>query len=127
MAIQITEKLLSEKARKFLSKAPSKSQFLRDAIEFYVNSVDPTNTSELCIQGVLMKRLNEKTKELEEIKEIVSSIKNTIASPSFRMVVSDTKNTYVNNNNDTVNKGKQDDDNNDNNNKKVIIPSCYDD
>ena len=36
MGIQITEKGLSSKARKALSNAKNKSQFLREAIEFYV-------------------------------------------------------------------------------------------
>lgn len=37
MAIQINEKHLSSKAKKALNNAKNKSQFLRDAIEFYVN------------------------------------------------------------------------------------------
>lgn len=65
MAIQISEKLLSEKARKALSNAVSKSQFLRDAIEFYVNSMDAKNTDNFSIQGTLIK-------EIEELKNMVA-------------------------------------------------------
>lgn len=39
LAIQIDEKLLSEEAKYFLRNAKNKSQFLRDALEFYVRNI----------------------------------------------------------------------------------------
>lgn len=60
MAIQISENNLSEKAKKALSNAKNKSQFMRDAIEYYVDSQYP---------GLLPELLD----EIKEVKKIVSS------------------------------------------------------
>lgn len=61
MSIQISESKLSPEARKALQNAKSKSQFMRDAIEFYVKNRDASSDSEL---------LN----DIREIKNMLSKL-----------------------------------------------------
>lgn len=67
MAIQIDEKLLSPEAKQALENAKSKSKFVRDAIEAYVNSKF---------------YLSEFTKEIKDLlSDITSNDKNSNVQP----------------------------------------------
>lgn len=63
MAIQISEKNLSPKAQKALNNAVNKSQFLRDAIEFYVSREYPEAAPDPEIKN-----------DIKEIKELLLRI-----------------------------------------------------
>lgn len=73
MAIQISEKFLSPRAIAALNKAPNKSQFLRDAIEYYVNR-GPVNISSR-IPGI--SDISDLRDDIKDIKELLSSIAGT--------------------------------------------------
>lgn len=79
MAIQISENKLSPKARKALANAKSKSQFLRDALEFYVSrdDVDSSLSSEIS---------PELTSLVSEIKELKSLMKEIATRPVGELV-----------------------------------------
>lgn len=74
MAIQISEDKLSEKARKALKNSKNKSQFLRDAIEFYVSSQMP-----------------EILTELKEIKQLIISNSQAFQAFSEQAAVNEAK------------------------------------
>lgn len=74
MAIQISEGKLSEKARKALKNSKNKSQFLRDAIEFYVSSQMP-----------------EILTELKEIKQLIISNSQAFQAFSEQAAVNEAK------------------------------------
>lgn len=68
LAIQISEKHLSKEARNALANAKNKSQFLRNALEFYVKSItvadkDSDNSNFLHNSEVI--------KDIKEIKDIL--------------------------------------------------------
>lgn len=69
MAIQITEKLLSAKAQKALNNAVNKSQFLRDAIEYYVNREPQATASTASIDPDIRN-------DIQEIKELLQKLTN---------------------------------------------------
>jgi len=74
LAIQISEGKLSEKARKALKNSKNKSQFLRDAIEFYVSSQMP-----------------EILTELKEIKQLIISNSQAFQAFSEQAAVNEAK------------------------------------
>lgn len=67
MAIQITEKHLSPEAKKALDNAVNKSQFLRDAIEFYVRRGQVSECENVGENTTLRE-------ELKEIKSILAQL-----------------------------------------------------
>jgi predicted DNA-binding protein len=75
MGIQITEDKLSEKAKEELKNCKSKSQYLRDAIEYYVQykHVDVE---------VILKEVEVLKRDLKEGQEqIISLLKNSSVIP----------------------------------------------
>lgn len=83
MGIQIDEKLLSEDVKKVLHNVKNKSQFLRDALEFYVKNMNTVNNSSG--ECNLNKDLIEDIKDIKSMLLEISkgSNVNTIESPSI--------------------------------------------
>jgi|LSQX01.3.fsa_nt_gb hypothetical protein len=88
MAIQISEKFLSPRAVAALNKAPNKSQFLRDAIEYYVNR-GPVNISSR-IPGI--SDASELQSDIKDIKELLNRIVDTTSVSAAEVSVSQIEN-----------------------------------
>jgi hypothetical protein len=88
MAIQISEKFLSPRAVAALNKAPNKSQFLRDAIEYYVNR-GPVNISSR-IPGV--SDASELQSDIKDIKELLNRIVDTTSVSAAEVSASQIEN-----------------------------------
>lgn len=79
MAIQISEDKLSENARSYLKKAKSKSQFLRDALEYYTKAL--MNVGNENSENNANYIDEEVAKDIKEIKEIVLKLSLTNNKP----------------------------------------------
>jgi len=77
MGIQISEDKLSPRAQAALRNAKSKSQFLRDAIEFYVSrDMDSMNT----LLSELMEEIKALRKMLSSSQQIIAAYNESAAS-----------------------------------------------
>lgn len=77
MGIQISEHKLSPRAQAALRNAKSKSQFLRDAIEFYVSrDMDSMNT----LLSELMEEIKALSKMLSSSQQIIAAYNESAAS-----------------------------------------------
>lgn len=132
MAIQISESKLSDLARTELNKSKNKSQFLRDAIEYYVRRGDKESFTE-------SPRTNNNNEKIEkDIREIKEMLTNLTTLPQLDII----KSMSVNNEkieeisveeieeNTEIKNIKYIDDDSKNEEieiiKNVSIPSCYD-
>lgn len=126
MAIQISEKGLSPEAKRALNNAKNKSQFMRDAIEYYVKSGNIQDTVEISCDSEIKE-------DIKEIKEILKNL--SINRSALESVTSlDSSLNEIENNNDeetiissSIGEGgneeiiETDDELDD-----VEIPDCYD-
>lgn len=128
MAIQISEKHLSPEAKRALSNAKNKSQFMRDAIEFYVRRGFDKENIEVSCDSEIRKDIKEVKQEIKELKEILKNL-NTVTvnetAASIENIVNDLNDTKLDEDkeeNKSEVKGdieKKDDLDN------VEIPDCY--
>jgi len=89
VSIQINETKLSPEARKALQNSKSKSQFMRDAIEFYVKHRQTTNTTDPEIKEDI-KQIKEMLKKLCTEGTKVSFTEN-ISSEEVRTEITNEK------------------------------------
>lgn len=127
MAIQISEKHLSPEAKRALNNAKNKSQFMRDAIEYYVKSEKIQNAVETsCYSDI-----KEDIKEIKEMLKSLSVNRNVLESITS---LDGSLNEIENNNNEEIiiNNSMGEGDNEeiieiDNDElDDVEIPDCYD-
>lgn len=78
MAIQINEKHLSPEATQALQNAKSKSQFLRDAVEFYVSKEGETS--------ILKKEVDILKSDIKEIKNLLIEVLQQQQQPQSQKI-----------------------------------------
>ena len=141
LSIQVDERKLSVLAANALGNAKNKSQFLRDAIEFYSQRTLPEKKGSNNIQSEL-ENLKEMIRELQTQLVVIQSVQNLIANAQISNnvqleLVTDPVNTLVlepvldSNHEIVVNsvmtKVEEEDSNvSEDNLSSVEIPSCYD-